>query len=144
MSIFVGRYRKPSIIRIFPPGLLKISDTTAGYPCDRLRWDSLYLSSCAFSASFRSTLLAISAQSLINSTFFAAIGNNTLELIGNWIAEVIFRQFNSETLDNLENVCFPNYRGFRGIDIRLGLYRFKYTTLNKKKTTFIFFVSVIA
>ena len=40
MTIFVGRDRKTSVIQKFP-GLSRISDSAAGFPWGRLRWDSL-------------------------------------------------------------------------------------------------------
>ena len=83
MSIFVGRDRKTSIIRmnIFPDWEY---DTAVEFLCDRLRWDSLRI----FVASLRPTVLAIGAvalpnfrfgpEKLLNSTLFAVERNNTL------------------------------------------------------------------
>ena len=67
----------------------------------RLRWDSQ-------SALSRRPKLRFGSEKLINSTLFTAGGNNTLELISNWTAEVDFFKFNSEILDNPEMPIFPD------------------------------------
>ena len=74
MSILVSRDPKSSIIRkisiLFL--LLRISDTALGYPCVML---AIALS--------RRPKLSFGLEKLINSTLFAALGENILELISN-------------------------------------------------------------
>ena len=94
MSIFVSSDQKTLIIRRIKKksGLLKILDKAAGFPYGRPSDQHLRRFTSSHAACNRRAIqkLCFGPEKLINSTLFAAGGNNTLELISNQTAEVEF------------------------------------------------------